>query len=336
MNNTRLLGQGKTMMTTGKLVATIILAVAYLILFVNPVEAGGLSEEANQTIRLFDSPIVESSQRAPLLELTPSRALYRSSSLRKDFESFGRASQDDEFAAGNDALSDDVFLDDMDSDGSHGPHKLSTFKAVALSTLLPGAGQWYIGKKREARLFLGAEAGIWAGFAALKVYAGWKQDDVERFATRHAGVNGIGQDEQFFRQLTFYSSREEYNSLGRAFDPDLPFIPDTPENDWNWDSQASRVTFRQLFNDQNSADRNADFMFIAAIVNRLTSAALAWRSTKKRNNTLEDEGGLDEFGVSTSRKSRAALESRTTIRLIQPAPGTNGSDGLMLALTRSF
>ncbi len=316
------------MLTIRRLAALMCFVVTYVILY----SSSALALDSSKSETSLD--IQPTFQVTTKLTLEPVAPLYRSAALRKDFNELGNS----EFANRNDELGDDFFdknnRKEVTAESSY--RKRSAFTAVALSTLLPGAGQWYIGNKREARLFLGAEAGIWASFAALKVYAGWKQDDVERFATRHAGVNGIEQDEQFFRQLTFYSSREEYNSLGRAFNPDLPFIDDTPETDWNWDSQESRLTFRQLFNDQNSADRNADFMFIAAVVNRLTSAALAWRSSKKHNNRLGNEDDVNEFGSTTSRKKYAKAETRTTLRLVQPARGRNASDGLMLAFTRSF
>jgi len=254
------------------------------------------------------------------LALTPSLPVYPSPALRAD-GAFG-----DSFSGGN--ASGDEFGDRSFTESSDNSHGVSSITAVALSALLPGAGQWYLGKRRTARLFFGAEAAVWAGFAAMKVNANWKQDEVERFATRHAGVSGLNRNERFFEQLKFYPSREVYNTLGRAFDPSLPFIADTPENDWNWDSPESQKTFRQLFNDQNSAERNANFMFVAAAVNRLVSAALAWRSAKKMNNRLDEDP--EEFG------DISPAEPRLTFRLVQPSPGHNGSDGLMLAFTRSF
>jgi len=262
--------------------------------------------------------------------LAPSRSVYRNPALRVD-GAFGGGFSNDNVSSGNvsgNNASGDEFGDRSFSESPDNSHGVSSITAVALSALLPGAGQWYLGKRRTARLFFGAEAAVWAGFAAMKVNANWKQDEVERFATRHAGVSGLNREERFFEQLKFYPSREVYNTLGRAFDPSLPFIADTPENDWNWDSPESQKTFRQLFNDQNSAERNANFMFIAAAVNRLASAALAWRSAKKMNNRLDENP--QEFG------DTSPAEPRMTFRLVQPSPGHNGSDGLMLAFTRSF
>jgi hypothetical protein len=299
-------------------------------LAISAVTASGLPTSAVELLGVTSSSNYSSGKNfasAPQLSLPPETPFYRSPAFRQDFASFGLARGVDEF-------SDDTFSDNDVLSDNQGRHRYSVFSAVALSALLPGAGHWYLGNKRGARFFLGAEAGIWTAFAALKVNAGWKQDDVERFATRHAGVNGLNRDEQFYRQLTFYSSREEYNSLGRAFDSDLPFIADTPDNDWNWDSQESRAEFRQLFNNQNSADRNADFMFIAAIVNRLTSAVLAWRATQKLNNQLDEDDS--EFGKRVPRDSGYGSVRRTTFRLVKPAPGRNASDGLMLSVSHLF
>ena len=58
-----------------------------------------------------------------------------------------------------------------------GERKISMRKAMLLSMLLPGAGEYYAGAKFKGQVFMGVEAAIWSGFAALRIYGGWKEDD---------------------------------------------------------------------------------------------------------------------------------------------------------------
>ena len=50
----------------------------------------------------------------------------------------------------------------------------SILKAAALSALLPGLGEYYLGHRTKAKYFFGAEALTWVGFFAFRTYGGWK------------------------------------------------------------------------------------------------------------------------------------------------------------------
>ncbi|HSG99216.1 MAG TPA: hypothetical protein VLB27_04145 [candidate division Zixibacteria bacterium] len=203
----------------------------------------------------------------------------------------------------------------------------SPFVAAGLSLALPGAGQVYAKNPGQARLFFGLEAATWLGYAGLRMFAEWREDDVLHFAQQHAGITSGPRDDDFLRRLTFYESRDEYNSLGRALDPDFPFIPDDPSLDWSWDSEANQREFRDLFNDKRSADRNAEFMFVAAAANRLVAAALAWREAKRYNAQLRHD---DLFGDTSQSRPH------TSITFASPGRERNGAGGLTVTLTRSF
>lgn len=207
-------------------------------------------------------------------------------------------------------------------------NKVSLVKALALSVALPGAGQWYAGDHKSARVFMGIETGIWLGFLGFRTYANWKENDFIRFAQEHAGIDPVGKDDEFYSTITFYNDREQYNALGRAFDPEAPFFPSGPEFDWRWDSPESRERYRELNNDQRSAERNSEFMFVAAAVNRLAAALLTIRSVKKRNSRLDG----DEFS-SLRKPNPDQSPSLSTLRL---ATTDRNASGLKLLYTQSF
>ncbi len=169
---------------------------------------------------------------------------------------------------------------------------LSKSKAVLLTMLAPGAGHFYIGEKGRGEVFLGAEIATWFGFFAFRTYGNWREDDYIRFAKEHAGIDPDGKDDEFYGQLTFYDSREEYNTAGRIYNPGDPYFPNTQSYYWQWDSQTSRENYRDIRNSSQAAFRNANFMIGVAIANRVLAAIdifrLARNWGKQNKNSISD------------------------------------------------
>ena len=55
--------------------------------------------------------------------------------------------------------------------------KVSTFKAVGLSVLLPGSGHWYLGRQNRAKVFFGIEAAGWTSFAGFLWYSNQREGE---------------------------------------------------------------------------------------------------------------------------------------------------------------
>jgi hypothetical protein len=167
----------------------------------------------------------------------------------------------------------------------------SKAKAVLLTVLFPGAGHFYLGEKGRGEVFLGAEAVTWVGFAAFRTYGSWRKDDYIRFARDHAGIDPDGKDDDFYKWLTFYDSREDYNTTGRISNPGAPFYPNTREYYWQWDGETSREKYRDIKNASKTAYRKATFMIGMAIFNRVVAGIDIFRMFKKINAP-----SLTEFG----------------------------------------
>ncbi|MBD3256921.1 hypothetical protein GF377_00715 [candidate division GN15 bacterium] len=185
----------------------------------------------------------------------------------------------------------------------------SVFKAAALSALVPGGGQYYVGNKKTAYYFFAAEALTWIGYASFKIYSNWKEDDYIRYAAIHADARLEGKSDDFVDLVGFYDDIDQYNSLARAFDPEREYLRDTPENHWRWASDAERFEFRHLKNRSREADRRAEFMIGVAVVDRIISVIDAVRASRKHNRQMptefSDNGGLQyKFSVDPFSSSR--------------------------------
>nr|MBN2276742.1 hypothetical protein [candidate division Zixibacteria bacterium] len=172
-----------------------------------------------------------------------------------------------------------------------GPRKISKAKAIFLSVLAPGAGHLYMGEKGRGEVFLGAEVVSWAGFFAFRTAGKWKKEDYINYAEKYAGIDPDGKDDDFYRNLTFYNSTEEYNESGRIINPGSPYYYPETGYDWQWVSDEARADYRDMRNSSESYYRNATFMIGVAVVNRIFASIDAIRLLRKHTGSGHAEYG---------------------------------------------
>ena len=165
----------------------------------------------------------------------------------------------------------------------------SIWKAGALSALLPGLGEYYAGHKQKARIFFAGEAVTWISYASLRIYGNAKENDYVRFAQTNANAHLEDKSEEIRDMVGYYTDINEYNSLGRAFDPERPYLADTPENHWQWQTTDDQAIYRHLKNRSREAYRRSNFFIGLAIVSRVISVVDAIRDVKRANNRLDQD-----------------------------------------------
>jgi len=158
--------------------------------------------------------------------------------------------------------------------------QVSLKKAMILSFILPGAGQYYADSRFKGQVFMGVEAAIWSAFIGYRVYGGWKKDDYQAYAAAHAGVDNSGKNEEFYDWVGFYNNREEFNQFGRLYYPDRAYLPDNSSYDWQWQSEKDRLTFKELKDASETAFRNSTFLIGLAIANRVIAGIDTYRTVK--------------------------------------------------------
>jgi hypothetical protein len=189
------------------------------------------------------------------------------------------APQEMSFFAQAGDLDDEIYAFEDENAGD----RKSVTTAVLLSLALPGLGELYVGRTGRAAGFFTAEAGIWASYAYFKHKESWLEDDFINFAVQYAGVDPGGKDDFFYDMVGFYDNRDEYNKISRVYTRTNPFFPETPEWDWQWESDVLKAQFRDIKNDSRAQGRNANFTLGLALANRVISAVDAWWSAKSYN-----------------------------------------------------
>lgn len=187
----------------------------------------------------------------------------------------------------------------------------SVFAAVAMSLILPGTGEWYVGNVSAARIHLFAEGGIWISYTVFRLRSTWLRNDAHTFARTHAGATFEGTDEDYDVNIGNYMSVNDYNEAKlRSREYDLVYTE--PRYAWQWDTDANRQAFKSNRIKSSEAKNNAKFVVAFAVVNRLISAFRAGRMASAYNASIAEHLQFDLQQISDVRGTPAVKLSIST------------------------
>ena len=145
-------------------------------------------------------------------------------------------------------------------------------KALLFSLALPGSGELYLNQKNYAYPLLASEATVWISALAFYTRADWLKENYKSYAVTYAGVNPTGKDDDFFQDIAFYPSRDQYNFEKFLYteDPSLLY-PETDNYNWNWKEDSNRLYYKELRNRSEVAKRNIGICLGIAAATRALS-----------------------------------------------------------------
>ena len=173
----------------------------------------------------------------------------------------------------------------------------SKAKALLLSLVLPGAGEYYAGSPGRAAVFLGAEAALWTVFYSFRTYGNWRRNDYRLFAAAHAGVQGTGKGYDYYVDIEAYNSLREYNE-DMLRQRDLAAVyPETDEFNWQWDSEPSRDKYRSLRLSSDRAYSRATIVIAGVVINHIVSSIDAARLVHRQQGSASGAWRLYAAGL---------------------------------------
>ena len=197
------------------------------------------------------------------------------------------------------------------------PSKKAVGLAVLYSLLVPGMGELYAGGFGSGKYFLIAEGGLWITYAAFEIHGNDLRDGARSFAAARAGVSIAGKDDQFFVDLGNFLTMDEYNDK-RLRDREPAKLYSTVAGQyWRWDSEDSRLTYREQRISSEDMYNNRKFVGAAIIINHVVSAINAARAAISYNSSLE--------------KSLGSLELSSRV-----LGGPGGEHGVLVTISKTF
>lgn len=177
----------------------------------------------------------------------------------------------------------------------------STRKAMALSALLPGLGEHYMGYKSDAIRAYVIEGAIWLTYLGMRWYAGVLTNDYILYAHVHSGAK-TGSDELYYDAVEWYNDLDAYNEYirqeARELYPDdtesrLRYIEENKLSEdlrWSWDNDSKWSKYRNLRKEKREVLQRVSYCIGAAILNRVISAVIASRVSPRYGLLIEPNG----------------------------------------------
>jgi len=174
----------------------------------------------------------------------------------------------------------------------------SPAKEGGLSFLLPGLGQYRMGRKTRAYVYFTLEGAGWIVLGTSLWSSSSKESAYEEYAAVYAGVDGTGHDKTYYENVGRWISSDGpsgYNEYVRREARDL-YYPDQAAMDsyyldnyvatemaWRWTSTDAQHNYNTLRGDSEDAGRNAlyaaFYLFALRVVSSVDAVYIARKST---------------------------------------------------------
>jgi hypothetical protein len=171
------------------------------------------------------------------------------------------------------------------SDDQPKPYK-DRKKAFLRSLILPGAGEYYLGKKNLARAFFATEVTLWLSYFAFQQYGKWVRQDALAYAATHSGARIEGKPSQFFVDIGNYTDIYQYNDAKLRYGEYEKYYAEA-DYFWSWDQDSNRHKFENMRIASDRARNRSTYVLGAVFANHLISAIHASWQTHRYNKKID-------------------------------------------------
>ncbi len=165
--------------------------------------------------------------------------------------------------------------------------KKSVPLAVALSLILPGMGELYVGDYSRGKYLTSAEGFLWLAFTSAQLYGTWLKNDARLFAATNAGVNLAGKDDKYFVDIGNYSDIYWYNERKLQERQEEKLYDPTANYYWRWNSEENRQKYRNIRIKSDEVFNSRQFIVGAILANHIISAINAGMLARKHNSRFD-------------------------------------------------
>jgi hypothetical protein len=220
-------------------------------------------------------------------------------------------------------------FDDWATDsGSFQQGEMSLKRAISYSLLVPGLGEYFLGRTYRARAFFAVEAAIWTSFVVLRAQGHLREENYKEFVVQFASVSSTSHSDDFYKTIGLYDSSDDYEAEFKA-EGRLELYPNVGYEalekyyldnriadfeDWVWSSAARRIDYREMRSSSRLAYRRSWYMIAAAAANRIISAVSVYQAFKSGGGDNTDQAGgyRLEFGQ-PQHDARGEYEAAVTL-----------------------
>lgn len=173
-------------------------------------------------------------------------------------------------------------------------------KALLLSFVVPGLGHQYVDSDNWTRgkIHLGSEIILLAGYFGLSARADRLEGTLNTLAQSKASVKLSNRSREFELAVANFNNLEEYNDFQLRSRRWQNVLPNTPDNQWNWETEEDRKDFQNTRNRIANSENQLPTMITLMVANRLLSGINAFTRARDmaKNIPQASFSYLNEFG----------------------------------------
>lgn len=171
--------------------------------------------------------------------------------------------------------------------------------AFIVSAVVPGLGHYYVDKTNwnRGKIHLATDVVLMLGYLGLHIRVDQLEGNLNALARSKAGTSLSGKNRAYELAVSGFNSLEEYNDFQLRSRNWNNLIPNTPENQWQWNSTEDRLAFSDTRDRLAQSENQLPTVLVVMFANRVFSGVNAF--TRARNMRVTPEVGfsyLNEMG----------------------------------------
>ena len=139
------------------------------------------------------------------------------------------------------------------------------------SALIPGLGEFGLGKNSRGRLFTQIELVLWITLSGSKRAVSLHESKLHSFASEHAGVTLKGKSNQFYIDIGNFGSMDLFNEAHQRSRQPSQTYSDRARFNWEWDKGKNRQKYRRFRIQRDTARMVGQFIIGGLVLNRIIS-----------------------------------------------------------------
>lgn len=172
--------------------------------------------------------------------------------------------------------------------------------ALLISFVAPGLGHHYVDSDNWTRgkVHLATDVVLIAGYFGLNARANRLDGNLNTLARSKAGVSLNNKGRDFELAISNYDNLAEYNDYQLRTRRWQNILPETPENNWNWETEKARNEFQDTRNRIASSENQLPTLLSLMVANRILSGINAFTRARNMAPNLPEASlsYLNEFG----------------------------------------
>jgi hypothetical protein len=172
--------------------------------------------------------------------------------------------------------------------------------ALLISFVAPGLGHHYVDSDNWTRgkIHLATDIILIAGYFGLSARTDRLEGNLNTLARSKAGVSLANRGREFELAISNYDNLAEYNDFQLRARRWQNILEDTPENDWNWESDEARFDFQDTRDRISNSENQLPTLLTLMVANRVFSGINAFTRARDMAVNLPETNFsyLNEFG----------------------------------------